>query len=141
MEKVIDFTDTEFAKDVLNPDPKIVFNSKNTKQYESFKFDLFGDIITVRFFDNVYSKDDPDMWIFGNCNFADQVINLSTKSISGEPLSRNQIRQTFVHECVHLMLESGQFYEESYNEALVEWLAKCINKLFVSKISLVKRFK
>ena len=128
MEKVIDFTDTEFDKDVLNPDPKIVFNNKNTKQYESFRFDLFGDTITVRFFDNVYSKDDPDMWIFGNCNFVDQVINLSTKSISGEPLSRNQIRQTFVHECVHLMLESGQFYEESYNEALVEWLAKCINR-------------
>lgn len=140
MEKVINFTDTEFVKDTLNPDPKIVFNNKNTSQYESFKFDLFGDIITVRFFDNVYSKDDPDMWIFGNCNFADQLINLSTKSISGNPLSRNQIKQTFIHECIHIILESGQYFEESYNEGLVEWIAKCVNIMFFTNTELAKHF-
>lgn len=140
MEKVINFTDTEFVKDTLNPDPKIVFNNKNTRQYESFKFDLFGDIITVRFFDNVYSKDDPDMWIFGNCNFADQLINLSTKSISGNPLSRNQIKQTFIHECIHIILESGQYFEESYNEGLVEWIAKCVNIMFFTNTELAKHF-
>ena len=140
MEKVINFTDTEFVKDTLNSDPKMVFNNKNTRQYESFKFDLFGDIITVRFFDNVYSKDDPDMWIFGNCNFADQLINLSTKSISGNPLSRNQIKQTFIHECIHIILESGQYFEESYNEGLVEWIAKCVNIMFFTNTELAKHF-
>lgn len=77
MEKVVDFMDTEFAKDVLNPDEKIVFNKpcrasnnnnvKNTstkrnmkkqKKYEDFQFNLFGETIDVCFHDKVYSDYD-----------------------------------------------------------------------------------
>lgn len=159
MTKVIDFEDTEFAKDVITPSEKIVFikqhreNSNNEvtntskkkvkktiKKYEDFTFELFGDSIDVCFHDMVYSDEDPNHWIFGNSNYAEQVINLSTNRPSGKPLSSAQIKQTFIHECIHIMLESGQFYEESYNEALVEWMAKCINQMFFMNKDIASRF-
>lgn len=161
MEKVTNFNDTIFAEDVVTENDNIICspytkypkrnngkqaskpsNKKNTKQkkYENFTFNLFGDDIDVCFHDYVYSDEDPDRWIFGNSNFAEQVINLSTKKPSGNPLTSSQIKQTFIHECMHIMLESGQFYEESYNEALVEWMAKCINMIFFNNIELSKKF-
>lgn len=159
MTKVIDFEDTEFAKDVITPSEKIVFNKqhrensnnevtntskkkvkKTTKKYEDFTFDLFGDTIDVCFHDMVHSDEDPNHWIFGNSNYAEQVINLSINRPSGKPLSPAQIKQTFIHECIHIMLESGQFYEESYNEALVEWMAKCINQMFFMNKDIASRF-
>lgn len=159
MTKVIDFEDTEFAKDVITPSEKIVFikqhreNSNNevtntskkkvkkiTKKYEDFTFELFGDSIDVCFHDMVHSDEDPNHWIFGNSNYAEQVINLSINRPSGKPLSPAQIKQTFIHECIHIMLESGQFYEESYNEALVEWMAKCINQMFFMNKDIASRF-
>ena len=159
MTKVIDFEDTEFAKDVITPSEKIVFikqhreNSSNgvtntskkkvkktIKKYEDFTFELFGDSIDVCFHDMVYSDEDPNHWIFGNSNYAEQVINLSINRPSGKPLSPTQIKQTFIHECIHIMLESGQFYEESYNEALVEWMAKCINQMFFMNKDIASRF-
>lgn len=159
MTKVIDFEDTEFAKDVITPSEKIVFikqhreNSNNEvtntskkkakktiKKYEDFTFELFGDSIDVCFHDMVHSDEDSNHWIFGNSNYAEQVINLSINRPSGKPLSPAQIKQTFIHECIHIMLESGQFYEESYNEALVEWMAKCINQMFFMNKDIASRF-
>lgn len=160
MTKVVDFEDTEFAKDVITSNEKIVFNKQHrdnsnnevtntskrsaravkVKKYTDFTFELFGDTIDVCFHDMVHSDEDPNHWIFGNSNYAEQVINLSIKKPSGKALSPAQIKQTFVHECVHIMLESGQFYEESYNEALVEWMAKCINQMFFMNKDLANRF-
>ena len=110
------------------------------KKYENFSFNLFGDEIEVCFHDMVYSDEDNKRWIFGNSNFAEQVINLSTKKPSGNLLTPEQIKQTFIHECVHIMLESGQYYDQSYDEGLVEWLAKCINMMFFSNTTLAKHF-
>lgn len=161
MTKIVDFEDTDFAQDVITSEEKIVFNKshrENTKnevtntskksskknekmkKYEDFTFDLFGDTIDVCFHDMVYSDEDPNHWIFGNSNYAEQVINLSIKRPSGKPLSSAQVKQTFIHECVHIMLESGQFYEESYNEALVEWMAKCINQMFFMNKTIASKF-
>ena len=121
MEKVVDFMDTEFAKDVLNPDEKIVFNKpcrasknnnvKNTntkrnmkkqKKYEDFQFNLFGETIDVCFHDKVYSDYDTSCWIFGNSNLSEQVINLSLTTPSGKPLKPEQIKQTFVLSLIHI---------------------------------------
>ena len=163
MEKVVDFMDTEFAKDVLNPDEKIVFNkscrasnnnnvkntsTKNTnkksmkkqKKYEDFQFNLFGETIDVCFHDKLYSNYDDSCWVFGSSNLSEQTINLSLTTPLGNPLKPEQIKQTFVHECVHIMLESGQYFEESCNEGLVEWLAKCINMMFFTNTELAKHF-
>ena len=159
MEKVVDFMDTEFAKDVLNPDEKIVFNKpcrgsknnnvKNTntnrnmkkqKKYEDFQFNLFGETIDVCFHDKVYSDYDTSCWVYGMCKLSEQVINLSLTTLSGKLLKPEQIKQTFVHECIHIMLESGQYFEESCNEGLVEWMAKCVNMMFFSNTELAKHF-
>lgn len=163
--KTVDFEDTDFAQDVITENERIVFSkrsgSKTTSKtnkpvqkksnkygtcdstncrYEDFSFNLFGDTIDVYFHDQVFSEEDENHWIFGNSNYAEQVINISLKRPSGNALSPSQIKQTFVHECVHIMLESGQFYDESYNEALVEWLAKCINMLFMTNKEISSRF-
>ena len=158
MEKVTNFNDTIFAEDVVPTGEKIVFpreskprtggkekamsskKSPKQKKYEDFTINLFGDDIDVCFHDKVFSDTDPEMWIFGNCNFAERVINISLQSPSGRLLTSNQIKQTFVHEMVHIMLESGQYYDQSYDEGLVEWLAKCINMMFFSNTTLAKHF-
>lgn len=113
---------------------------KSKKTYKDFKFDLFGDKFNVHFTDAVHDVDDNDHWIFGNSNYSECEINLSTKSPLGHPLKPEQIKQTFIHECVHMMLESGQYYNESCNEALVEWMAKCVNVMFFSNSDIAKKF-
>ena len=153
MEKVTNFNDSIFAEDVVPTGDKFTFPRENgkskatsskkspkQKKYEDFTINLFGDDIDVCFHDKVFSDTDPEMWIFGNCNFAERVINISLQSPSGRLLTSNQIKQTFVHEMVHIMLESGQYYNQSYNEGLVEWLAKCINMMFFSNATLSKHF-
>lgn len=144
------FEDTIFAEDVVNANgvsqnDNITFRrehrssspaaksktskKKVSKNYEDFDFDLFGDTFHVHFADRIVSVTDPEHWVFGNSNYANLEINLSTRRENGDPLLPSQIKQTFIHEAVHMLLESGQFYDESYNEALVEWIAKCINKM------------
>lgn len=154
MERVTNFDDTIFAENVAPENDTIKFpreyhkssgtsNASNTKTsrkpkekkvsksttYKDFSFDLFGDTFDVHFKDKVYSSQDKEHWIYGNSNYANLVINLSTLRPNGDPLLPSQIKQTFIHEVVHMLLESGQFFDESYNEALVEWIAKCINKM------------
>lgn len=107
------------------------------KEYKNFKFDLFGDIIDVCFLPKVCNK---NKWIFGDSNFAEQRIRLSLYKPSGAPLSPQQINQTFIHECVHIMLESGQFLNESNDEPLVEWLGKCINVMFMANKDISSHF-
>ena len=113
---------------------------KKQKKYEDFQFNLFGETIDVCFHDKVYSDYDNSCWIFGNSNLSEQVINLSLTTPSDKPLKPEQVKQTFVHECVHIMLESGQYFEESLNEGLVEWMAKCINMMFFTNTELAKHF-
>lgn len=153
MEKVVDFNDTVFAEDVVPVGAKINFPRENSKskatsnkkapkqkKHEDFTINLFGDDIDVCFHDKVFSDQDNTQWIFGNCNFAERVINISLQTPSGRNLTDSQIKQTFVHEMVHIMLESGQYYDASYDEGLVEWLAKCINMMFFSNVTLAKHF-
>lgn len=147
MEQVKNFDDTIFAENVIgendvikfprdhhrngssSTEPKSKTKKKVSKVYEDFDFDLFGDTFHVHFQDQVFSKENNNYWVFGHSNYANLEISLSTKRQNGMPLLHQQIKQTFIHEVVHMILESGQFYDESYNEALVEWIAKCINQM------------
>lgn len=147
MTQVKNFDDTIFAENVIGENDVIKFprdhhrngsasaepshksKKKVSKVYEDFDFDLFGDTFYVHFQDQVFSKEDHNYWVFGHSNYANLEIDLSTKRQDGMPLLPQQIKQTFIHEVVHMLLESGQFYDESYNEALVEWIAKCINQM------------
>lgn len=165
MEKITNFNDTVFSEDVNPTNEKIVFPSSikmkkegtstkvkktakkstamvtaNNKAYEDFTFDFMGDTYEVNFHDGVYDMNDNEHWIFGNCCLAERVINISTKSQYGKPLSKNQIKTTFTHELTHIILESGQFFEESYNEHLVEWIGKCISMLFLTDTRFNKIF-
>lgn len=157
MQKITNFNDTVFSEDVNPSNEKIVFPTSpkmrkegtttkvkktakkstamvksNNKVYKDFTFDFMGDTYEVNFHDGVYDVEDNQHWIFGNCCLADRVINISTKTQYGKPLSNNQIKTTFTHELTHIILESGQFYDESYNEHLVEWIGKCISMLFLT---------
>ncbi len=165
MQKITNFNDTVFSEDVNPSNEKIVFPTatksrkegavtkvkktakkstsvvkSNNKNYEDFTFDLMGDTYEVNFHDGVYDVEDNKQWIFGNCCLADRVINISTKTQFGKPLSKNQIKTTFTHELTHIILESGQFYDESYNEHLVEWIGKCIAMMFLTDTRFNKIF-
>lgn len=103
---------------------KKVSPKKVEKKHKNFKFDFFGDTIEVKFFDKVTNQDGD--WIYGCASYDDLTIMCSTLNCSGRPLTENQLKTTIVHEAVHIILQSGQFFAENDNEPLVEWLAKGI---------------
>lgn len=119
-----DVVSTPSKKATKKVTPKKVTKKPTTKKYKNFKFDFFGDTIQVKFFDKVTDMDGN--WIFGNASYDDCTINCSTINCSGRPLTENQIKNTLIHEAIHIILQSGQYFEENNNEALVEWLAKGI---------------
>ena len=45
-----------------------------------------------------------------------------------------EIYITLVHEIIHAILDTGQYFEESQKEPLVEWIARCIISLLKQDI-------
>ena len=45
-----------------------------------------------------------------------------------------ELDKNLIHECIHAILDEGQFFDESSNEPLVEWLARCIYSLKKQKV-------
>ena len=56
-------------------------------------------------------------------------IEVSTKSENGLNLTPRTINITLLHELVHAIFASGM-YQETQDEPLVEWVAKCIYSLY-----------
>ena len=44
-------------------------------------------------------------------------------------INNDSLQETYYHEILHSILNEGQYNEESDNEPLVEWMAKCLLQL------------
>lgn len=110
---------------------------KKEKRFGNKKFNIFGDVWTIYFKEQVYNDDTPDgkpQWVYGIAiSNAGKNIYISLKDMNGTPLSEKEILNTIVHECVHAILISGQYLSATQDEPMVEFLAKGILSLLKSK--------
>ena len=44
-------------------------------------------------------------------------------------IHKDTLQETYYHEIIHSILNEGQYKEESDDEHLVEWIAKCLLQL------------
>jgi hypothetical protein len=100
---------------------------------KDFKFNIFGEEYKVSFKDSVE---------FDNCDFAWGVSDAVYKQLeiaenypNGDKINKEEIIRTILHELLHIILDEGMYLEEGKNEALVEWVGKCLyDTIFKQKI-------
>ena len=100
---------------------------------KDFKFNIFGEEYKVSF------KDIVD---FDGCDFtwgaSDAVykqLEIAENYPNGDKINKEEIIRTILHELLHMILDEGMYWEEGKNEALVEWLSKCLyDIMFKQKI-------
>lgn len=105
----------------------------NINKMKDFKFNIFGEEYKVSF------KDSVD---FDNCDFvwgaSDAVykqLEIAENYPNGDKINKEEIIRTILHELLHMILDEGMYWEEGKNEALVEWLSKCLyDIIFKQKI-------
>lgn len=89
---------------------------------------IFGTTYTIEYVDKI-EVDNPNTWRFGEEDASNHTIQICTKFRNGGSLSKSEIEKNLVHELIHAILDEGQFFEESSNEPLVEWLARCLHSI------------
>lgn len=92
---------------------------------EKFSFNLFGTVWKVKFVDKIHLNED-DSWPFGITNFTTHVILIAKKTKDNDVIPKSELRITLVHEILHAILDTGQYLEETRNEPMVEWMARCL---------------
>ena len=95
------------------------------------KIELFGTIWRIKYVENI--SDNNENQIFGCTNPSTKEIYIA-KNMDGIAISQNEIELTLLHELTHAILMTGQYMEESNNEALVEWVARCVYQLLKKNI-------
>ena len=110
---------------------------KKEKKWKNKKFNIFGDVWRIVFIDQVMDTVGPNGekgWLFGICDYTNKLITISLKGPNNKPLCEWEIVTSIAHECMHAILDSGQYKEQSSNEPLVEFLAKGVLSLTKSKV-------
>lgn len=98
------------------------------------KLSIMGTQYTVEYLEEV-KKDDQDEGLVseGLCDSSNRSIKVATRRPDGKELPENEIKKNFLHELFHAILDEGQYLEESSNEPMVEWLARCTLDLIRQK--------
>lgn len=105
--------------------------------------DVFGTKYSIIYANKVTDVKEQEH-AMDNCNEGDVLwgitdhdhkqIVISTKTILGKPRDKEDMERTLYHELIHAILVSGQYLQSNSDEALVEWLARCIYSLKQQKI-------
>lgn len=100
---------------------------------KDFKFNIFGEEYKVSFKDTV-ELDNCD-FVWGISDAVYKQLEIATKYPNGDEINKEEIIRTILHELLHMILDEGMYQEEGKNEALVEWLSKCLyDIMFKQKI-------
>ena len=94
-------------------------------KYNNTKINIGGTTYNVEFVDHI-DTDDDDTVVNGLCDSSNNLITIATKLDDGRDMDDYDIEKNLWHEVIHGILNEGQYMEESDNEQLVEWLARCI---------------
>lgn len=99
------------------------------KLNQHIPFDLFGTSWIIKFVKKTQSKRDGH-WIFGHSNLVKKTVKVSINDDKGKPLDNETIQITALHELIHSIFTTGQYLDETRDEALVEWVARSIRALY-----------
>ena len=103
----------------------------NIEDFNNKQFDIFGTVFTIKLVDTLDENDN-------NLHYGLTEDNTKEIKISKEVIKAKQpdseIYITLVHEIIHAILDTGQYFEESQKEPLVEWIARCIISLLKQDI-------
>ena len=92
---------------------------------------IAGEIYSIEYLDKI-EFDGTNGFLFGLSVYPNRSIKVATKDLNGDPLSASQIETTLWHEVAHMILFAGQYNKLGQNEALVEWLGRCIKDITLS---------
>ena len=106
-------------------------NNMNIEDFNNKQFDIFGTIFTIKLVDTLDADD--NLLHYGLTEGNIREVRISREVIKAKQPD-SELYLTLVHEIVHVILDTGQWLEESGNEALVEWLARCIISLLKQDI-------
>ena len=101
------------------------------EDFNNKQFDIFGTVFTIKLVDTL-DEDDNNLH-YGLTEDNTKEIKIS-KEVMKAKQPDSEIYITLVHEIVHAILDTGQYFEESQKESLVKWLARCIISLLKQDI-------
>lgn len=99
---------------------------------------------TIKIFNSTYKllyvneieSEDPDRTIKGETDGDLKTIKIRLLNREGKPVPKKELEITLLHELFHAILDEGQYLNNSMDEPLVEWLARCTKHLIDQKIIL-----
>ena len=106
-------------------------NNMNIENFNNKQFDIFGTTFTIKLVDTLDAND--NLLHYGLTEGNTKEIRIS-KEVMKAKQPDSELYLTLVHEIVHVILDTGQWLEESGKEPLVEWLARCIISLLKQDI-------
>lgn len=86
-------------------------------------FDIFCSKWVLKFVDEIVDKDNGEVIHYGRTD------NIKYEILINNNQPDNEKEITFYHELIHAILNTGQYFEYSSNEAFVEYMARCIYSL------------
>ena len=106
-------------------------NNMNIEDSNNKQFDILGTIFTIKL--AATSDEDDNTLHYGITECNTKEIRIS-KEVMKAKQSDSEIYITLVHEIMHVVLNTGQYLEESQKEPLIAWLTRCIISLLKQDI-------
>lgn len=101
------------------------------EDFNNKQFDIFGSKWTIHIVDSIKPEVDEDgykHYYAGMTYNATQRIKIA-RSVKEEKLSNEIMCKTLIHELVHVICNTGAYFEKSNDEPFVEFMARGILSL------------
>ena len=96
-------------------------------------FQLFGEKWTIKVLDKLVDEDDGHEYFGLSQRCARNAIKIG-KTLRNVEITEETLEITLLHELMHAICDSGQYFDISQNEPFIEWTAKCLHSLKKQKI-------
>lgn len=111
-------------------------NNMNIEDFNNKQFDIFCSNWIINIVDNIEPKVDEDGYkhYYAGMTYNDtQKIEIA-RTVRGKKLSNEMMCKTLIHELVHVICDTGAYYERSNDEPFVEFMARGIVSLLNQNI-------
>ena len=108
----------------------------NIEDFNNKRFYLFGSEWIINIVDNIEPEVDEDEYkhhYAGMTYNAIQKIEIA-RTVRGEKLSNEMMYKTLIHELVHVICNTGAYFNYSNDESFVEFVARGIISLIYQNI-------
>ena len=89
--------------------------------YKNTVINLLGVKYSIKFMDTVLDRDqdDTEVSVWGLCDHDKRSICIATKNSEMKPRSKDEIRITLIHEILHAICTSYQYFNISSDEPFI----------------------